>query len=253
MVGALPAQGRAGGGEYIGCMQHGFFTRLLRSLPSRCSVCRQWPAAPVCEQCVQAFAQPLARCTTCALAVPAGISRCGACLRTPAPLDECHAAVAYAFPWVQVIADFKFRHQIALAPTLATLLRSTPWVEPALEAADVVLPIPLGPQRLRQRGYNQALELARALEPHKTRAHWLLRTRDTPEQHQLPRSERLRTIQGAFAVDPLHAPQLRDRHALIVDDVMTTGATLFEAARVLRQCGARHITALALARADVDD
>jgi ComF family protein len=234
-------------------MQPGFFSRLLRHIPSQCAVCHQWPAALVCEQCVQAFAQPQPRCHTCALPVPEGVDTCGACLRDPPAVDRCLAALPYAFPWAQLIGDFKFRDNLGLAHSFATLLRSTPWVEPALEQCDVLLPIPLGPQRLRSRGYNQALELARVLEPRKLQAQWLVRTGDTPEQHLLPREQRLRALKGAFTVDPLQVAQLKGRRVVLVDDVMTTGATLFEAARVLRQCGAAHITAVALARADTDD
>ena len=234
-------------------MQAGFFTRLLRQLPSQCAVCHQWPTALVCEQCVQAFAHLQPRCLTCALPVPEGLETCGACLRSPPPLDRCLAALPYAFPWAQLIGDFKFRENLGLTHSFATLLRSTPWVEPALEACDLLLPIPLGRQRLRNRGYNQALELARVLEPRKLQAHWLIRTGDTPEQHLLPKEQRLRAIQGAFALDPLRVRHLQGRSVVLVDDVMTTGATLFEAARVLRQCGAAHITAVALARADTAD
>lgn len=243
-----------GRAEYIGSMQWGILTGLLQRLPSQCAVCHAWPArAAVCEPCVQAFAQPLARCPTCALPLAPSSPLCAPCLRTPPPLDACLAALPYAFPWQRLLGDFKFHGHTGLAASFATLLRSTPWVEPALEACDVVLPIPLGPQRLRQRGYNQALELARALEPRKLQTDWLLRPTDTPEQHQLARSERLRTLRGAFVVDPLCAPRIRQRRLVLIDDVMTTGATLFEAARVLRRCGAAHITAIALARADRDD
>lgn len=234
-------------------MQTGVFRRLLRSIPSQCAVCHHWPGARVCERCVQAFAQPQPRCSTCALPVPDGVTQCGACLRTPPPWERCLAALPYAFPWAQLIGDFKFHDQWGLAATFATLLRSTPWVEPALEQCDVLVPIPLGPQRLRQRGYNQALALARALEPRRVQADWLQRRRDTPEQHQLPRQERLHALAGAFAVDPLLAPRLQGRRVVLLDDVMTTGATLQEAARVLRRCGVAHITALALARADTLD
>lgn len=235
-------------------MQTGILTRLLRHLPSQCAVCHAWPAhSAVCEHCVHAFAQPLARCPTCALPLAAGSTVCAPCLRTPPPLDGCLAALPYAFPWQRLLGDFKFRGHTGLAVCFATLLRSTPWVEPALEACDAVLPIPLGPQRLRQRGYNQALVLARALEPRKLQTGWLLRPTDTPEQHQLARSERLRALRGAFVLDPLHAERVRQRRLVLIDDVMTTGTTLFEAARVLRQCGAAHITAITLARADRDE
>lgn len=234
-------------------MPTGRIQGFLRHIPSQCAVCHGWPGARVCEHCVQAFAQPQQRCTTCALPVGAGIAQCGACLRQPPPLDRCLAALPYAFPWTQLLGDFKFRDQLGLAHSFATLLRSTPWVEPALEQCDALVPIPLGAQRLRQRGYNQALVLARALDARRVQPGWLLRHHDTPEQHQLPRQERLRAMQGAFAIDPLQAPHLQGLRVVLLDDVMTTGATLWEAARVLRRHGVAHVTALALARADTED
>jgi ComF family protein len=226
------------------------FTSLLARLPSRCEVCRAWPSQPVCDACVARFAPPAARCTTCALPVPEGVTRCGECVRHPPPLDACLAACTYAWPWPDCIAGFKFRGDAGWAGPFATLLRSAPWVEPALEQCDIVLPIPLASGRLRERGFNQALELARRMAPGKTDANLLLRTRETPAQSGLARAERLRNLQGAFAVEPLRADQMRGRRIVLVDDVMTSGASLFAAAEALRLAGAAHITAVVLARTD---
>lgn len=132
----------------------------------------------------------------------------------------------------------------------STLLRSAPWVEPALEQADLVLPIPLAPARLRERGFNQAHELARRLAPRKVDATLLLRTRETTAQSGLTRAERLRNLRGAFALEPLRAAAVQGRRIVLVDDVMTSGASLFAAAQVLRTGGAAHITAVVLARTD---
>jgi ComF family protein len=127
-------------------------------------------------------------------------------------------------------------------------MRSAPWVEPALEEADVVVPMPLSRQRLAERGFNQALLLARALSPEKTRADLLLRVRHTAAQTTLDRKDRLDNVKGAFAVDPLLASKVRGRRVVLVDDVMTSGASLFTAAQALRQAGAARITALLMAR-----
>jgi ComF family protein len=110
--------------------------------------------------------------------------------------------------------------------------------------------MPLSPARLRERGFNQAHELARRLSPAKTDATLLLRTRDTPAQSGLPRSDRLRNLRGAFALEPLRADAVRGRRVVLVDDVMTSGASLFAAAGVLRLAGAAHLTAVVLARTD---
>ena len=223
---------------------------LSRRLPSQCAVCHAWPAQRICEACVAAFAQPVARCTTCALPVPPGVRQCGACTLQPPPIDACLAALPYAYPWSGLVADFKFNQQPGWAASFAVLLRAAPWVEPALEAADLLLPMPVSKERLRDRGYNQAHVLAGALDGPKLAHGLLLRVLDTPPQRTLPRSERLSAVQHAFAVDPLAAHRLRNKRIVLLDDVMTSGASLHAAARVLRGAGAAHITALVLARTE---
>ena len=226
------------------------FTGLLAALPGQCRVCRSWPALTVCEACVSQFAQPHQRCKTCALPLPHGMLRCGACLKKPPPLDQCLAAVSYAYPWSNLIADFKFHDQTGMVRSFATLLRATPWVEPMLDAADVLLPMPLFPHRLAARGYNQALLLARAMHAGKTCADVLLRIQDTPAQHTLKRQQRLNALDHAFALDPLLSHLVKGARIVLVDDVMTTGASLHAAARVLRAAGASHVTGLVFARTE---
>lgn len=223
---------------------------MLHAPASQCRVCRTWPTQPVCDLCVAEFAQPQPRCRTCALPLPAGLSQCGACLRAPPPLDLCLAAVPYAFPWAHLMADFKFNEHPALAGFFAHLLKATPWVEPALEEADLLLPMPLSNQRLQLRGYNQALLLANQLSAAKTRTDLLLRLVDTPAQHGLKRAQRLTTLNQAFAVDPLKVSAVKGARLVLVDDVMTTGASLHTAARVLKAAGAAHITGLVVARTE---
>ena len=107
---------------------------------------------------------------------------------------------------------------------------------------------------LRERGFNQAWEIARRVARAlgcAADAHLLLRTRHTPAQSELKRAERLRNVQGVFAVEPLRAHELRDRRVVLVDDVMTSGASLHAASLALRQAGAAHITALVFARTEV--
>ena len=221
-----------------------------RWLPSRCAICQSWPQSPLCEACVSRFAQPQHRCPSCALPLPHPARRCGACLKSPPPLDLCLTATAYAWPWMDLIARYKFQQQAGWAGPLATLMLSTPWADDTLDAADWVLPIPLSAQRLAERGFNQSWLLARQLSPHKADAHLLLRTRDTPSQRTLPRAERLANLVGAFAVEPLRAAQLRGKKVVLIDDVMTSGASLHTAARVLREAGAAQVSALVLARTE---
>jgi ComF family protein len=219
-------------------------------LPSRCAVCHAWPAEPVCEACVTAFAQPVPRCETCALPVPSGMRQCGACIKTKPPLDAAMAAVSYDYPWSLLVSEFKFREHTGWARTFASLMRSTPWVEPALDEADLVLPMPLSRQRMAERGYNQATLLAQALGTGKIDTTLLVRVLDSPPQRTLPRKERLVSVQNAFTVDPLKAHLLPGKRVVLVDDVMTSGASLHAAAHVVRRAGADHITAMVFARTE---
>lgn len=194
------------------------------------------------------FAQPVTRCQTCALPLPSAQRQCGVCLRKPPLLDQALTAVAYAYPWSNLVADFKFQQHTGWARSFATLMRSAPWVEHALDAADMLLPMPLSRERLQVRGFNQAMLLANALDTQKVHPDLLLRVQDTPPQSSLPRKERLLSVQHAFATHPLKAHQLKERCIVLVDDVMTSGASLHAAAGVLRTAGVAHITALVFAR-----
>lgn len=165
-------------------------------------------------------------------------------------LDACIAALPYAYPWDSLILRLKFQAEPGLAGVLAPLMRQAPGAQALLASADRLVPMPLGPGRLAQRGYNQAHELARRLDRRRADPHSLLRVRDTSPQSGLGRTERWLNVEGAFAVEPARARALRGQRVILVDDVMTTGASLQAAAWALRQAGARAVCALVLARTD---
>lgn len=229
-------------------MRIALFSRFLNALPSQCLVCHAWPGLTICNACMNRFAQPLHRCYTCAFPLPPGVLLCGACIKEPPAIDRCLSAVPYGYPWSNLIVRYKFQSQPGLARPFVLMLRSTPWVEPALDAADLVLPMPLSKERLRARGFNQAHVLAKALSKSKADPSLLLRIKDTPPQSSLTRAERLSSVKDAFAVEPLRHSALEGARVVLVDDVMTSGASLFAAARTLRIAGAAHITAVVLAR-----
>ena len=218
--------------------------------PSRCAVCGAWPAQPVCAACTARFAAPQPRCSRCALPVPGGVATCGACLRHPPPLDLCFAAVPYAYPWSGLVARFKFQGEPGWAASLATLLQSVDGVTAACQDADLVLPMPLDPARLAERGFNQSLELARRLAPERTDARLLLRLRPTAPQVTLAHAERHANVRGAFGVEPLRFDEVRGKRVLLVDDVMTSGASLHAAADALRAAGGAGVSAVVFARTD---
>ena len=223
-------------------------------LPGRCAVCHAWPSSAICEDCVALFGQPRQRCRTCAIPLPAQWGQwvqCGACLRDPPPLACVAAAVDYAYPWAGMVRSFKFHADTAWARSFARILRSTPWVDPVLDGAHWILPMPLSTLRLRERGFNQSGLLARALganRPAAVREDILVRTRDTPAQSSLPHRARTANVAGAFAVHPDQHGDVRGHSLLLVDDVMTTGASLHAAARVLVHAGAAQVAAVVFAR-----
>lgn len=244
----------------------GLFQHRLPGFASQCAVCRSWPARPVCPPCEARFAPLQRRCERCALALPAdsslglrsGPDLCTACLRQPPPLDRALAAVPYAYPWSDLIARYKFGEEHGWAAFFAALLLETPGVPQAfaqLDAHDWVLALPLSAERLQTRGFNQAWELASALaRQSKTRANpdsrLLLRVKHTLAQSQLKREARLSNVKGAFQLDPLRAAEVAGRRVVLVDDVMTSGASLSAAAQALRDAGAAHITGVVLARTE---
>lgn len=157
----------------------------------------------------------------------------------------------YAYPWADLVRDFKFRADTAWARSFARILRSAPWVDPAVDAADWILPMPLSAHRLRERGFNQSGLLAHALRPSQAgavREDILVRVVDTAAQSSLPYRERQANVAHAFAVHPAHFNSLRGKKLLIVDDVMTTGASLHAAARTLAHAGAAEVAAVVFAR-----
>ena len=159
--------------------------------------------------------------------------------------------MSYAWPWTQLVAQFKFQQDPAWASALALLMRSAPGVEDALAAADLLLPMPLSAQRLAERGFNQALLLAKSLDARKTQAFTLLKLQHTAPQSTLKRSERLHNLVGALALDPLRAASLRGQKVLLIDDVMTSGASLNTAAQVLKQAGVQSVKGLVFARTEM--
>lgn len=223
--------------------------RALR-LPTQCEVCRGWADAALCPDCLARFAAPRLRCPRCAWPLPAPAPACGECLRDTPPFTAAASAVDYAFPWDALIAAFKFRERVDLARPLAALLARA--LRPMGGApVEWLLPVPLSASRLRQRGYDQAWLLAQALARElgvPARPDLLQRVLDTPQQATLDRASRQRNLAGAFWVPPQAAAAVRGRHLALIDDVMTTGATLRAAAAALTQAGAATVQAWTVAR-----
>ncbi|WP_159911255.1 ComF family protein [Pantoea sp. 18069] len=229
--------------------------QVQQALPSQCGICGRWPSQRVCGDCTARWAGTQPRCRRCALPLPAGAAECGACLRAPPAFDAAWAAVDYGYPWSLLLAQLKFQQDPGAAYALAQLLARVPGVSAALASARWIVPVPLSDQRLRERGFNQAALLARALAGNCAPlpqapdcAHLLVRARHTPAQSGLQRDRRLRNLRGAFEVPAWQTARLAGQRVVLVDDIMTTGATLDAAAQALRRAGASHICAMVVAR-----
>jgi len=222
---------------------------LRRLLARRCAVCDLEDGDPLCTGCARDyFPADAPRCAACALRLPALAGpdgRCGQCLRSPPQFDATVALADYAAPVDRMIAALKFGGQLPLADAFGTLLARA--ARAPLGAADAICPVPLAFERQAERGFNQAGEIARrvaAASGRPLRSGILLRTRHTTAQMDLALAERRRNVRGAFVA----RGDLAGAQIVVIDDVMTTGATLDEVAAALKRAGAARVTNLVVAR-----
>ncbi len=219
--------------------------------PGRCLLCGTHIPAPagLCFGCRGELPLNHCCCPHCALPLPAHCdpaTACGECQQKPPPFDHCIAPFLYQPPLDHLINGLKFRARLPNSRLLASLLVEQ-LRQRAVDRPDALIPVPLHRNRLRHRGYNQALELARHL------GHQLsipldqtccIRQHPTPPQAGSNREQRHRNLRGAFI---LHS-QLTARHIALVDDVVTTGATAAELARTLKRGGVDRVDVWAVAR-----
>jgi ComF family protein len=216
------------------------------ALPQRCELCAGHSGTSlVCLACMRDLPRIEPACPVCALPAPGGAT-CGSCLAHPPPYDATTSAYAYAFPVDRLVQAFKYQGRLALAEWCADAIVMAR-ARTALPVPDYVVAMPLAADRQRERGFNQAAEIARALAARVDAIRidaGVRRIRATAPQATLPWDERATNIRGAFAC----TFDLTGVHVAVVDDVMTTGATLAEFARTLKAAGAAHIENWVVAR-----
>lgn len=218
---------------------------LRRLLPQACALCAAGSGdALVCAACLAALPRIAAPCPSCGLPAPPG-RRCSACRAHPPPFRATVAAWAYDFPVDRLVQALKYDGRLALAEPFAAAIVAAV-ARRGASLPDVVVALPLAPARQRTRGFNQAHEIARRVAGGIGRplVAGLARTRDSPPQAALAWPARARNVRDAFAGNG----SLAGRRVAVVDDVMTTGATLAAAAAAARRAGAADVEAWVVAR-----
>lgn len=224
-------------------------------LPPRCLKCgavvdRQGGICPDCWQGLRFLSAPACACCFLPFEFDQGPGAlCAACVAAPPPFDRARAVLRYDEASRDLILAFKHADRTAAAPALAAWMARIG--AELLAEADVIVPVPLHWSRLFARRYNQAALLALALgrlSGRPTRPDLLVRRRATAKQGHLGRLARQRNVAGAFALHPRREGDVAGRRILLVDDVVTTGATISGCARVLRRAGAAGVDVLAVAR-----
>ncbi len=245
----------------LGWLQRSAFSILEFFLPRLCLFCGtavgEEAAVAVCPECEAQIVwveSPLCTCCGAVFASQDGADRvCGDCIADLPPFSRARAAAIYNRPpdgpAAQAIKRFKFTRQMAYLPVMQHWLQRPLCLELVADA-DLIVPVPLHPKRLKQRGFNQALFLARAFPQMPLAREAVVRVRHTVPQVELKPKERRDNVKGAFAVpDPA---LVKGKNVLLLDDVYTTGSTVKECAKVLRRAGARQVEVLTVARVKHD-
>ena len=213
----------------------------------------------ICADCLADLPwQPVESCPQCALP-SLGAQVCGACLREPPFFDATYSVFTYDYPIDSLMAAYKYGDQLNLSHTFGALLKThllngfaipdsklngfeLPKTD--FQHIDLIIPMPMHPTRLKLRGFNQAIEIARFFDKKLVRNSLVSRITLTPPQASLPLKARVKNIKGAFNV----AGDVRGKRIAIVDDVMTSGASLNELAKTLKKAGASHVECWVIAR-----
>jgi ComF family protein len=224
-------------------------------LPPRCTLCgtvieaRLQPVCPLCLESFEKVADPV--CVLCGQPV-ARPGPCADCRAAPPGPVRIRAPLLFGGGAQQAVLALKRNRKVRLAPWLASWILADAPDGPAFATRDLLVPVPLHPRRLRQRGFNQAALIAIALAKEtgvEVALEHLVRRRATrPQSEMSGRAERLRNVRDAFRVVPRRRAPIAGKRICLVDDVATTGATLGACARALRQAGACSVVALCVAR-----
>ncbi len=223
------------------------FKLLEKIFPQRCVICGDRAGAgPACGACHRSLPRMLQACPVCAMPYT-GTGPCGACQKDPPPFKAVHAAFQYQFPVDRLVTALKFGGRLDLARALGELSASE-LLPRITQTPDAIIPVPLHTQRLRERGFSQALEIARPIARVLQRpvlAHAAQRIRATEPQTRLPRAARATNVRAAFTA----SKSLAGLRVAVVDDVMTSGHTAKSLTMALHAAGCASVEVWVVARA----
>lgn len=226
------------------------FGHMLKSslFPQSCLLCSasNGEGFGICANCLNDLPHHppshAAPCPQCGLLSFEG-QLCGACIASPPDFDATKALFRYEYPISQVLQEYKYNQQLLLAETFAELMIE----KMKAQDIDVIIPMPLHPSRLQERGFNQSLEIARIIGRRlniEVNSKIVTRTKHSPPQASLPLKERVQNMKGAFACHQ----DLNSLRIVLIDDVMTTGASLNALAKAVKAKGAAHVECWLIAR-----
>lgn len=234
-----------------------FFKKILEIIfPSHCLYCQKIISAEglFCNDCwqkLQFITEP--KCNICCNPFEFVVGEnltCGKCLSHRPSYDKAIVIFRYNEIIKKIIGDLKYRDQTYIAKKLARFLFYQAQAE--ISDVDFIVAVPLHPKRLRRRKFNQSLILSRALltknSQKKLKSDFLLRIKNTAAQVSLKKKQREKNLKNAFALNPKYREIVKDKKILLIDDVMTTGATLENCAKILKKSGAKKVTILTIAR-----
>lgn len=205
----------------------------------------------VCRACHMMLPfQPTLSCPQCGLNSDGNV--CGRCINSPPDFDATHAVFLYQFPIDAMMTRYKYGENLNLGKLFGEFLGVKIVRNNLLDNIDLIIPMPMHPARIKERGFNQALEIAKVLvknlDKNMLNYKIAIRQKLTPPQASLPLKQRVKNIKGAFSVDVDLAQNLTGKRIAIVDDVMTSGASLNELAKTLKKAGAAHVECWVIAR-----
>lgn len=235
------------------CLQH-LRAGISALIPSSCALCGQAGDVLLCVDCRQQFIKKdVARCKQCAIPLAKHDDHliCGECLSSRPSFDCTVVASDYSAPIDQLVLALKFGHRLALSTLFSELLRDTALRDSERHLPEILCAVPLGQQRLCDRGFNQSIEIAKLLASHlgiRLDTELIRRNRETVQQSSLHPDDRQKNVRNAFAPSQHAIDLIKDKHIGVVDDVMTTGTTLHEIATVLKRFGAAKVTNYVFAR-----